>query len=214
MHQGYSLCHRKPSLKLEIEALFRLVMLYRDTKTKKKTHIIKLTTYEELCIKFSICKVHTPSAIATFKFLNEVSQSLMVVYWSILSVLEYGAIRDGDAVAVVVVTIIDEWMFVRTPQQYRSVFWYAFRDNCCSRGVCRCRLSPVLPMTSIAAGLRPFAFRTRLNRTVVNASQSDRRHSTQPSQSRRLLHLYMIVPKTLSRSAHCVCRLSEYSLKN
>ncbi|KAE9524486.1 hypothetical protein AGLY_015119 [Aphis glycines] len=38
MHQGYSLFHRKPSPKFEIEALFRLVMLYTDTK--KKTYII------------------------------------------------------------------------------------------------------------------------------------------------------------------------------
>ncbi|KAE9533243.1 hypothetical protein AGLY_009284 [Aphis glycines] len=37
MHQGYSLFHRKPPPKFEIEALFRLVMLYTDTKTKKHT---------------------------------------------------------------------------------------------------------------------------------------------------------------------------------
>jgi len=41
MHQGYSLCHRKPPPKFEIEALFRLVMLYTDTKKQtKKTQII------------------------------------------------------------------------------------------------------------------------------------------------------------------------------
>ncbi|KAF0759521.1 Uncharacterized protein FWK35_00011138 [Aphis craccivora] len=32
MYQGYSLCHRKPPPKFEIEALFGLVMLYTDTK--------------------------------------------------------------------------------------------------------------------------------------------------------------------------------------
>ncbi|KAE9533034.1 hypothetical protein AGLY_009462 [Aphis glycines] len=32
---GYSLFHRKPSPKFEIEVLFRLVMLYTDTKKKK-----------------------------------------------------------------------------------------------------------------------------------------------------------------------------------
>ncbi|KAE9524623.1 hypothetical protein AGLY_014673, partial [Aphis glycines] len=41
MHQGNSLCHRKPPPKFEIEALFRLVMLYTDTK-KTHTHIINL----------------------------------------------------------------------------------------------------------------------------------------------------------------------------
>ncbi|KAE9541109.1 hypothetical protein AGLY_004354 [Aphis glycines] len=41
MHQEYSLFHWKPPPKFEIEALFRLVMLYTDTKTKKiKTYII------------------------------------------------------------------------------------------------------------------------------------------------------------------------------
>ncbi|KAE9532784.1 hypothetical protein AGLY_009865 [Aphis glycines] len=40
MHQGYSLFHQKPSPKFEIEALFRLVMLYTDTK-KKKYIIVK-----------------------------------------------------------------------------------------------------------------------------------------------------------------------------
>ncbi|KAE9525550.1 hypothetical protein AGLY_014077 [Aphis glycines] len=39
MHQGYSLLHQKPPPKFEIEAFFRLVMLYTDTQ-KKKTHII------------------------------------------------------------------------------------------------------------------------------------------------------------------------------
>ncbi|KAE9524071.1 hypothetical protein AGLY_015552 [Aphis glycines] len=39
MHQGYSLFHRKPPPKFEIEALFRLVMLYTDTK---KTYIIDI----------------------------------------------------------------------------------------------------------------------------------------------------------------------------
>ncbi|KAE9530857.1 hypothetical protein AGLY_011319 [Aphis glycines] len=45
MHQEYSLCHRKPPLKFEIEALFRLVMLYTDTKTKKNTHYCKINTF-------------------------------------------------------------------------------------------------------------------------------------------------------------------------
>ncbi|KAE9531313.1 hypothetical protein AGLY_010519 [Aphis glycines] len=40
MHQGYSLFHRKPPPKFEIEALFRLVMLYTDKK-KKKYIIVK-----------------------------------------------------------------------------------------------------------------------------------------------------------------------------
>ncbi|KAE9537497.1 hypothetical protein AGLY_006520 [Aphis glycines] len=37
IHQGYSLCQWKSPLKFEIEALFRLVMLYTVTKTKKHT---------------------------------------------------------------------------------------------------------------------------------------------------------------------------------
>ncbi|KAE9522508.1 hypothetical protein AGLY_017101 [Aphis glycines] len=41
MHQGYLLFHRKPPPKFEIEALFRLVMLYTDTKTKNKNIIVK-----------------------------------------------------------------------------------------------------------------------------------------------------------------------------
>ena len=36
---GYPLCHQKPPPKFEIEALFRLVKLYTDTK--KKTHHFK-----------------------------------------------------------------------------------------------------------------------------------------------------------------------------
>ena len=35
MHQGYSLCHRKPPPKFEIEALFRQVILYIHRRTKK-----------------------------------------------------------------------------------------------------------------------------------------------------------------------------------
>ena len=35
-HQGYSLLHWKPPPKFEIEALFRLNMLYTDTKKKKR----------------------------------------------------------------------------------------------------------------------------------------------------------------------------------
>ncbi|KAE9545419.1 hypothetical protein AGLY_000962 [Aphis glycines] len=42
MHQGYSLFHRKPPPKFEIEALFRLVMLYTDKKKKKTYIIVKL----------------------------------------------------------------------------------------------------------------------------------------------------------------------------
>ena len=45
MHQGYSLCHRKPPPKFEIEALFRLVMLYRHTK---KTHIMVKSIHSSL----------------------------------------------------------------------------------------------------------------------------------------------------------------------
>jgi len=37
MHQGYSLCQRKPPLKFEIEALFRKIMLYT---VHTLTHII------------------------------------------------------------------------------------------------------------------------------------------------------------------------------
>ncbi|KAE9521322.1 hypothetical protein AGLY_018280 [Aphis glycines] len=40
MHQGYSLFHRKPTPKFEIEALYRLVMLYTDTK-KNTSFIFK-----------------------------------------------------------------------------------------------------------------------------------------------------------------------------
>ncbi|KAE9537279.1 hypothetical protein AGLY_006302 [Aphis glycines] len=40
MHQGYTLFHRKPPPKFEIEALFRHVLLYKDTNKNKKTHII------------------------------------------------------------------------------------------------------------------------------------------------------------------------------
>ncbi|KAF0767690.1 Uncharacterized protein FWK35_00005207 [Aphis craccivora] len=36
MHQGYLLLHRKPPPKFEIGTLFRLVMLYTDTKKKKE----------------------------------------------------------------------------------------------------------------------------------------------------------------------------------
>ncbi|KAE9525937.1 hypothetical protein AGLY_013986 [Aphis glycines] len=43
MHKRYSLFHRKPPPKFEIEALFRLVILYTDTK--KKTHIILVTIF-------------------------------------------------------------------------------------------------------------------------------------------------------------------------
>jgi len=37
-HLEYSLCHRKPPLKFEIESLFRQVMVYSDTKQKINTH--------------------------------------------------------------------------------------------------------------------------------------------------------------------------------
>lgn len=58
-----------------------------------------------------------------------------------------------------------QWMFVRSSS---CVLWYAFRDNCCSRGVRRrSRVSVVPPMTSIAAGRRPFAFRARHDRAVA-----------------------------------------------
>ena len=46
MHQGYPLFHRKPPPKFEIEALFRLVMLYTDTHNK--THIIVKSIHPSL----------------------------------------------------------------------------------------------------------------------------------------------------------------------
>ncbi|KAE9525429.1 hypothetical protein AGLY_014229 [Aphis glycines] len=48
MHQGYSLFHRKSPLMLEIEELFRLVMLYTDTKTKKTKNIIVKSIHSSL----------------------------------------------------------------------------------------------------------------------------------------------------------------------
>ncbi|KAF0766597.1 serine/threonine-protein kinase BRSK2 isoform X1, partial [Aphis craccivora] len=40
IHQLDSFCYRKPSPKFEFEALFRLVILYTDTKKEKKKHNI------------------------------------------------------------------------------------------------------------------------------------------------------------------------------
>ncbi|KAE9521320.1 hypothetical protein AGLY_018278 [Aphis glycines] len=45
MHHGYSLFHRKPRPKFEIEALFRLVMLYTDTKKYTPHCMIKAKKY-------------------------------------------------------------------------------------------------------------------------------------------------------------------------
>ncbi|KAE9538596.1 hypothetical protein AGLY_005695 [Aphis glycines] len=42
---GYSLFHRKPSPKFEIEALFRLVMLYANTKKKHTSMVVKKMIY-------------------------------------------------------------------------------------------------------------------------------------------------------------------------
>ncbi|KAE9542715.1 hypothetical protein AGLY_002626 [Aphis glycines] len=56
MHQGYSISHRKPSPKFDIEALFRLVTLYTDIKTiKTNTHYCKINTFiTSFRIKISI----------------------------------------------------------------------------------------------------------------------------------------------------------------
>ncbi|KAE9528537.1 hypothetical protein AGLY_012108 [Aphis glycines] len=51
VHQGYSLFHRKPPPKFEIEALFRLVMLYTD---KKKIYIIVKSIHSLLCSESKI----------------------------------------------------------------------------------------------------------------------------------------------------------------
>ncbi|KAE9531210.1 hypothetical protein AGLY_010416 [Aphis glycines] len=55
MHQGYSLCHRKPPPKLEIETLFRQVMLYRHKKhTPTSFNIITKTLHQLFKLAFSI----------------------------------------------------------------------------------------------------------------------------------------------------------------
>ncbi|KAE9532614.1 hypothetical protein AGLY_009695 [Aphis glycines] len=46
MHQVYSLFHRKPPLKFEIEALFRLVKLYTDTQKKKQKKHTSFEAYD------------------------------------------------------------------------------------------------------------------------------------------------------------------------
>ncbi|KAE9545535.1 hypothetical protein AGLY_001078 [Aphis glycines] len=63
MHQVYSLYHRKPPPKFEIEALFRLVILYTDTK---KSHIIVLKFVYSL--PFLMETVWDPPAIIFFLF--------------------------------------------------------------------------------------------------------------------------------------------------
>ncbi|KAE9540085.1 hypothetical protein AGLY_005337 [Aphis glycines] len=75
MHQGYSLFHRKPPPKFEIEALFRLVILYTDKKKKHTSFIVyqtavkqNLNTYFKhkfkrthyRCIKLLILKLPNP----------------------------------------------------------------------------------------------------------------------------------------------------------
>ncbi|KAE9533684.1 hypothetical protein AGLY_009033 [Aphis glycines] len=65
MHQGYSLFHRKSPPKFEIEALFQLVMLYTDQKTKKKN---KKTYINEKKIDQSYSHIFiVPNRIRIFK---------------------------------------------------------------------------------------------------------------------------------------------------
>ena len=73
MHQGYPLFHRKQRLKFEIEALFRLVMLYTDTK---KTHIIvkSIHSSHRSESKTHHCKVNA-FVTQNLKFKSKVSQS-------------------------------------------------------------------------------------------------------------------------------------------
>ncbi|KAE9528781.1 hypothetical protein AGLY_012356 [Aphis glycines] len=59
MYQGYSLFHRKPPTKFEIEALFRLVMLYTDTQ--KNTHHCKINAFnfvQTIKISLTHCDRH------------------------------------------------------------------------------------------------------------------------------------------------------------
>ncbi|KAE9528889.1 hypothetical protein AGLY_012464 [Aphis glycines] len=76
MHQGYSLCHRKPPPKFEIKALFRLVMLYTDTQ--KKPQIIVESIHSSLRSESKIYKWKSLCRIATIGIV--IQQKIFVTY--------------------------------------------------------------------------------------------------------------------------------------
>ncbi|KAE9528495.1 hypothetical protein AGLY_012066 [Aphis glycines] len=64
IHQGYSLFHRKPPLKFEIEALYRLVLLYRHKK--KNTPIIVESIHSSLRLESKINLLHNIENFAEY----------------------------------------------------------------------------------------------------------------------------------------------------
>ncbi|KAL4096732.1 hypothetical protein QTP88_021626 [Uroleucon formosanum] len=135
----------------------------------------------------------------------------MVPWWWLWRIVINKVMIEGPRVSIAVVrstvwpaagkrvgdtAVESQWMFVRTPQQCRCVFWYSLSDNCCSRGVRRPRVSAVLPMTSTAIDIR--------------RRENDRRRSTRPSQSPPPPSPVYDCIKKLRQGAHTECADYRY----